>query len=337
MSLEIKNLTVLIDGSTTLDQVSLDVPEGSLFALLGPSGCGKSTLLKTVAGLIPQKTGEIRWDGFPIDHLPPERRGMVMVFQDLRLFPHMTVLDNVAFPLKMAGIDKTTRHQAAEKMLAMVKMQGLENRRPHQLSGGQQQRVVLARALVANPKVLLLDEPFSSLDEPLRVEMRALVKELHHELGITMILVTHDRMEALSMSSRMAVMEPGKILQTGSPQELYHHPSNLAVAKQLLNGSIITGNLLQGVFTGLGFHLSGGPTEINGAVSVLIPDKNIQIGDGRGDFTVLSRNFAGSHDELILSNGYIELRTFVPSSFPLKVGESVELNITIESRYVFQD
>lgn len=337
MSLEIKNLTVLIDGTTTLDQVSLDVPEGSLFALLGPSGCGKSTLLKTIAGLIPQKMGQIRWDGIPIDHLPPERRGMVMVFQDLRLFPHMSVLDNVAFPLKMAGVDKTSRYEAAAQMLVMVKMQGLEHRRPHQLSGGQQQRVVLARALVANPKVLLLDEPFSSLDEPLRVEMRALVKELHQELGITMILVTHDRMEALAMSSRMAVMEPGRILQIGSPQELYQHPTSLDVAKQLLDGNIITGALLNGVFTGQGLRLNGGPTGINGPVSVLIPDKNKHIAAGVGDFTVLSRTFAGSHDELTISNGKIELRTFVPSSFLLKVGESVDLDINIESKYVFRD
>jgi putative spermidine/putrescine transport system ATP-binding protein len=211
MSLSVQNLTVTLGKNPILRGVDLDIPAGSFFSLLGPSGCGKSTLLKTVAGLLPQDGGHILWNGEVIDGLPPEKRGMVMVFQDLRLFPHMTVLDNVAFSLKMQGESKTARVRAAREMLARVRLEGLENRRPHQLSGGQQQRTALARALVAKPRALLLDEPFSSLDAPLRADMRALVKQLRQSLGVTMLLVTHDPEEALAMSDAVAVMAAGRV------------------------------------------------------------------------------------------------------------------------------
>lgn len=335
MSLQIDHLTVSIGGSVTLDDINLKVPAGSLFGLLGPSGCGKSTLLKTIAGLIRQDQGEIRWGEQVIDDLAPEKRGMTMVFQDLRLFPHLSVRDNVAFPLKMAGVSKQKRHQQAADMLAMVKMKGLEDRRAHQLSGGQQQRVVLARALVARPRVLLLDEPFSSLDERLRAEMRTLVRELHQTLGTTMILVTHDRLEAMAMSDAMAVMAPGRILQAGAPQALYDHPDSLAVARQLIPGTVIAGNAVDGRFTGGGLDLSLADRRLTGAVTALLPRESIRIQPGSGSFRIEAIQFAGDHREVILSNGAISLTCSAPPDLEIRVSEPVDVAIRPDAVHFF--
>ncbi|MFZ2256670.1 MAG: ABC transporter ATP-binding protein [Clostridiaceae bacterium] len=335
MSLSIKNLTVSLDRSVILDHISLDVPAGSLFTLLGPSGCGKSTLLKTIAGLIRQDQGEITWKTTPLTSLPPEKRGMIMIFQDLRLFPHLSVLDNVAFSLKMAGLDKTTRYRAATDMLAMVHLQGLESRKPHQLSGGQQQRAVLARALVANPRVLLLDEPFSSLDAPLRSEMRGVVKELHETLGTTMILVTHDREEALAMSDAMAVMAPGQILQTGTPREIYQDPTSLAVAKQIVSGVIIEGVIQDGSFQGGGLRFSAPKAARPGPASALLPPQAVTIDPRRGPFQVTSLDFAGDHYNFKLSNDQIELETVGPTNSSLRVGDFVTVALKSDLIYVF--
>ena len=230
MKLEIKNLSVALQKQPILRGVSITVEEGEFVSLLGPSGCGKSTLLKTVAGILSPESGSIFLGGEEITALPAYRRGTVIVFQDMRLFPHMTAAENVAFPLKMQGVSKAERLRTAEELLEKVQLPGLGRRRMTELSGGQQQRVALARALAARPKLLLLDEPFSALDENLREEMRALVKELHREFGMTTVLVTHDREEALSMSNRVALMSEGEILQYDTPQMVYHRPAVRRVA-----------------------------------------------------------------------------------------------------------
>lgn len=219
MSLTINNLTVHLDKNLILDKVHLDVRDGELVSLLGPSGCGKSTLLKSVAGLLDITEGEIYIDDQRIDGLAPHRRGAVVVFQDLRLFTNMNVVDNVAFSLRMQGMGKEERIEKAEHYLEKVQLAGMEKRKVSQLSGGQQQRVALARALAANPKVLLLDEPFSSLDEDLREDMRQLLTHLHKELGNTIVLVTHDRQEALQLSDRIVVMEKGGISHCATKEQ----------------------------------------------------------------------------------------------------------------------
>lgn len=230
MLLQLCGLTVALQNETILSDLSLSVQKGEFLALLGPSGCGKSTLLKSIAGIVPLQQGQVILDGQDITRTPVHKRGTVILFQEMRLFPNMTVLENVAFPLKMQGIGKTQRLKQAEAFLQQVQMGRYSRRRVYELSGGQQQRVALARALAAQPRVLLLDEPFSALDENLRGEMRALVTQLHRSLGMTTVLVTHDRAEALSMADRVAVMFGGQIAQTGTPQEVYDHPVNRRVA-----------------------------------------------------------------------------------------------------------
>lgn len=249
MKLEIKNLSVDIQGDPILKNLSLTVNEGEFLSLLGPSGCGKSTLLKTIAGILPATKGQLFLGEQELTTLPIHRRGAVIVFQDMRLFPHMSVVDNVAFPLKMQGVSKEERRKIAEELLGKVQMATYGQRRISEISGGQQQRVALARALAARPKLLLLDEPFSALDENLREEMRNLVMDLHREFGMTTILVTHDREEALSMSDRVIVMFDGQIAQCGSPQEVYAHPSCRRVADYFGDCVYLPGLVKDGVFT----------------------------------------------------------------------------------------
>ena len=220
MKLEIEGLCVSLQGSPVLDRLDLGVREGEILALLGPSGCGKSTLLKTIAGLLPTDAGSIRINGEDMSFVPAHRRGAVIVFQELRLFPHRNVADNIAFPLKMQGVDKKNRRLRVEELLEQIQMTGMADRRISQLSGGQQQRVALARALAAGPRLLLLDEPFSSLDEELRGEMRSLVLRLHREHGMTTVLVTHDKEDARALADRVALMSAGRILRVGAPEEL---------------------------------------------------------------------------------------------------------------------
>lgn len=211
MGLMIDKLNVKLQKEEILKQVSLEIHDGEFVSLLGPSGCGKTTLLKSIAGLLEVESGDIRLDGVSLNDVPPEKRETVVVFQDLRLFPHLTVEKNIMFPMELRKVPKEVQKETVKKLLEDVQLPGFEQRKIRQMSGGQQQRVALARALAANPKVLLLDEPFSGLDEELRVEMAALVKKLHDEWKITTILVTHDKREALQLSDRIVMMSNGEI------------------------------------------------------------------------------------------------------------------------------
>jgi spermidine/putrescine transport system ATP-binding protein len=215
---------------TALHGVSLAISDNEFFTLLGPSGCGKTTLLRLIAGFETITSGEIRLFGQDIAALEPNKRPVNTVFQAYALFPHMSVLDNVAFGLKMQGVDPGPRRARAGKMLEMVHLSAFADRLPAQLSGGQQQRVALARALAPSPKVLLLDEPLSALDLKLRQAMRVELKQLQEETGITFIFVTHDQEEALTMSDRIAVMSEGRVQQIGSPRDIYEAPVNRFVA-----------------------------------------------------------------------------------------------------------
>ena len=223
-------ITKRYGGKTVLDNLELEIRGGEFVTFLGPSGCGKSTALSIVAGLIPASEGEIWLDGERADHLPPEKRGFGMVFQNYALFPHMTVYDNVAFGLTLKALSKDEIDRRVQEMLRLVQLLGFEARYPGQLSGGQQQRVAIARALVLRPRLMLFDEPLSNLDAKLRVEMRAEIKQIHADLGLTSIYVTHDQAEALSMSDRIVVLRDGVLMQSGSPQEIHDRPKNVFVA-----------------------------------------------------------------------------------------------------------
>ena len=272
MKLEIRNISVSYDTEVVLKELSLSVLEGEFLSLLGPSGCGKSTLLKTVAGILTPQTGSIHLDGRDITRCPVHKRGTVVVFQDMRLFPHMSVLDNVAFPLKMQGMPRMQRQELAREMLKKVQMDTFCHRLPGELSGGQQQRVALARVLAAKPKLLLLDEPFSALDENLREDMRNLVLQLHQEFAMTTILVTHDRQEALSMSDRVAILEEGRILQLDTPQQVYHSPACRRVAEFFGGCTWLRGTVEAGIFRTA--HLELPVSEPDGEYALLLRPHN---------------------------------------------------------------
>jgi putative spermidine/putrescine transport system ATP-binding protein len=224
-------------------RLDLDIKRGEFLTLLGPSGSGKTTCLMMLAGFETPTHGEITLNGAPINNLPPNRRGIGMVFQNYALFPHMTVAENLAFPLEVRGLDRATVEGKIRSALDMVSLAGFEARKPAQLSGGQQQRVAVARALVFQPELVLMDEPLGALDKQLREQMQYEIKQLHHKLGITVVYVTHDQSEALTMSNRIAVFNDGVIQQLSTPSELYEAPVNTFVARFIGENNTLTGRV----------------------------------------------------------------------------------------------
>jgi spermidine/putrescine transport system ATP-binding protein len=236
---ELVDLVKRFDDVTAVDQVTLHIPSGEFFSLLGPSGCGKTTTLRLIAGFEQPSSGRIMLDDTDMVQTPPNRRNVNTVFQNYALFPFMTVAENVAFGLRYRDVRKDEAAEKVTEALALVQLEGKEQRRPSQLSGGQQQRVALARALVLNPAVLLLDEPLGALDAKLRKALQIELKALQETVGITFVYVTHDQEEALTMSDRIAVMNHGRIQQVGSPREIYESPSNVWVADFLGTSNVL--------------------------------------------------------------------------------------------------
>ena len=229
MSILVSSATRRFGDFTALDDVSVEIPSGSLTALLGPSGSGKSTLLRVIAGLERPDTGSVEIDGRDATDLPPQRRGVGFVFQHYAAFKHMTVRENVAFGLKVARRPKAEIRARVDELLELVQLPGLADRYPAQLSGGQRQRMALARSLATQPSVLLLDEPFGALDARVRQELRAWLRHLHDEVHVTTVFVTHDQEEAMEVADRIVVMNSGRIEQVGGPRDLYEHPANAFV------------------------------------------------------------------------------------------------------------
>ncbi len=232
-SLTIRNLTKTFGEGTVVDDVSIDIADGEFVVLVGPSGCGKSTTLRMIAGLEGIDSGSITIGGRPVNEFHPADRDVAMVFQSYALYPHMSVYDNISYGLRRRHLPKEEIAARVERVVAMLKLDDLLKRRPAQLSGGQRQRVALGRAIVRQPAVFLMDEPLSNLDAKLRVEMRGELSRLHNELGVTTVYVTHDQVEAMTMGSRIVVMNNGRIEQIGEPLDVYHHPASLFVARFL--------------------------------------------------------------------------------------------------------
>ena len=243
-ALRLRQLTKTYGHATAVEDVSLDIAAGEFLTLLGPSGSGKTTLLMMIAGFTHPTAGDVLADGRVITTSPPERRGFGMVFQGYALFPHMTVAQNVAYPLRVRHRPRAEIAERVRAALALVRLKGLDDRKPAQLSGGQQQRVAIARALVFVPGVLLLDEPLGALDRQLRAEVQAELKVLHGELGATFVYVTHDQDEALSMSDRVAIVHRGRIEQAGPPATLYEQPRTRFVAEFLGRSNCLSGSLV---------------------------------------------------------------------------------------------
>jgi len=253
VAVSVRSLYKRFGAFAAVDDVSFEVPTGSTFTLLGPSGCGKTTTLRCIAGLDDPSGGSIEIDGRVVVepsrglNVPPEKRDLGMMFQSYAVWPHMTVFDNVAFGLRLRRVQRKQLRDQVQRTLQVVGLEGLEGRRPSQLSGGQQQRVALARALAYRPTTLLMDEPLSNLDALLRERMRVELRTLQRELGITMIYVTHDQVEALVISDQIAVMDAGKVVQQGTPQEIYMRPATPFVA-----GFVGRNNLLDGKVEAIG-------------------------------------------------------------------------------------
>jgi putative spermidine/putrescine transport system ATP-binding protein len=291
-----------------VDKVNLEIAEGEFFAMLGPSGSGKTTCLRLIAGFEQPTGGAIEIFGENANGVPPWKRSVNTVFQDYALFPHMNILDNVSYGLMVKGIDRSTRHNAAEQALSLVALGGYGGRKTGQLSGGQRQRVALARALVNQPKVLLLDEPLGALDLKLREQMQEELKALQKSLGITFIFVTHDQGEALSMADRVAVFNDGGIVQAGAPQDIYQRPASKFVAD-----FVGSSNVLPPDFTA---------SLINTRAWASLRPEEISAGQGAVDALTVrarltSRSFLGSVVRVALDTGTVKLHANLPAATTL--------------------
>ena len=289
--LALKNLRRVYGDTVAVDGVSLAIERGQFMTLLGPSGSGKTTILKMIAGFETPDAGEITIGARDITSLPTYRRNIGMVFQNYALFPHMTVFENIAYPLKMRRWDKDEIRSAVADVLELVQLTGFEQRYPRQLSGGQQQRVALARAIVFRPQILLMDEPLGALDKQLRKHVQVEIKRIQQSLGITVVYVTHDQEEALFLSDRIAVLRRGRIQQEGSPDELYNAPRNRFVAEFLGESNIFTGRVSQvdghrvAVDLGDGLLVWGSADEVpqvGRAVSVSVRPEKFHLANDNG-------------------------------------------------------
>ena len=241
--ISLKNISKTFGSVRAIKDISIDIKEGELITFIGPSGCGKTTLLRTIAGFYKPTTGHVYLDGEDITNLPPEKRATGMVFQNYALFPHLSVFENVAYGLKLRKVSKSDLQVRVEEALAQVQLEGYGDRKPSELSGGQQQRVAIARCLVLRPKVLLLDEPLSNLDANLRMIMRDEIRRLKEELNLTIIFVTHDQEEALSISDRVMVLKDGSLQQLDRPEEVYQRPANEFIANFVGTANLLAGEV----------------------------------------------------------------------------------------------
>lgn len=275
MYLTLENITKVfpprggVSEVTAVNKVDLDIDKGELVTLLGPSGCGKTTTLRMIAGFEFPTTGTITLDGVQINSLPPHKRDMSMVFQSYAIFPHLNVFENIAYGLNVHKLPKKEINERVNKVLGLVHLEGYGHRAPNQLSGGQQQRVALARALVMEPKVLLMDEPLSNLDAKLREEMRTEIRRIQKELNITSVYVTHDQIEAMTLSDKIVVMNEGIIEQIGTPVEVYRYPTSRFVANFIGRANFVPGRILE---------------QHDGKVTVESLGKNIKLSNIRRDF-----------------------------------------------------
>jgi spermidine/putrescine transport system ATP-binding protein len=322
-----------------LDHVSVDIAAGEFFTLLGPSGCGKTTLLRMIAGFESPTAGRILLNGVDITALPPNKRAVNTVFQSYALFPHLTVAENIGFGLTMQGRPKAEVQATVARMLALVKLDTMAGRKSSQLSGGQQQRVALARALAPAPKVLLLDESLSALDQKLRKEMQTELKRLQRETGITFVFVTHDQEEALTMSDRIAVMNAGKILQIGTPQDIYMRPANRFVAS-----FIGETNFLPGIITPGGVTLGCGETvpvttTAQGKITLAIRPEHVRVAEQGIPASITNLVYFGTdtHAHTTLSDGAQVVARIPSDAPPVTMGQQVHLQFAPGAAQVLGD
>jgi ABC-type Fe3+/spermidine/putrescine transport system ATPase subunit len=323
--------------AASVDHVELSIKAGSLFALLGPSGCGKTTTLKMIAGLLEPTAGDISFDDRVVTRVPSERRSAAMVFQKPLLFPNMTIGENVGFGLRMRKLDPAVVRERVSRMLELVRLPGVHDRRPGELSGGQEQRISLARALVTNPDVLLLDEPLSQLDANLRVEMRDLVRQIQREVGVTTIFVTHDQEEAVMLADRIALMLDGRLLQVDDPANFYQQPISMEVARFFGARNFIPGQVVDGRFESSLATFKASRVLPAGGAMMTIRQETIEVGPGPNAFDarVLRSLYLGTSQRVWAEtvSGEIEFTAAPGDRFP--DGSAVILRFPPEHVWVF--
>ena len=351
MKVTIEHLTKRFDDVVAVGDFNMTFDDGKLIALLGPSGCGKSTMLNMLSGILPVTEGKIYFDEEDVTNMPPQDRGVGLVFQNYALYPHMTVLENIAFPLEIKKVDKEERKAKATEMAKLVHVDQLLDRKPKQLSGGQQQRVAIARALIKEPKLLLLDEPLSNLDARLRLEMREEIRRIQLETiqletGVTTIFVTHDQEEAMSISDKIVLMKDGLLQQEATPQELYDNPTNLFVANFLGNPPInnLKGYIKDGYFV---LEDDSGRIKINNpnvkdeeTIVMGIRAESVQISqDENHDFeAIVQQRYTMGKEELAFLNvGNQTIRVYLSSDYPVKEGEKVYLKLRDKGTFLFDE
>lgn len=324
-SLSLRGITKAFEATPVLRDLSLEISSGEFFFLLGPSGCGKSTLLRIIAGLERPDSGSVAIDGHIVNEIPPQKRGVGMVFQNYALWPHMTVAQNITFGLENQGLPRSERIEKMRTALEQVRMESFADRFPHEISGGQQQRVALARALALEPRIILLDEPLSNLDATLRVEIREELVHLHNRLKTTMVYVTHDQEDALAMGTRIALLREGRIEQVGTPSELYRSPATVFAARFLGDSNLLPCRVID-PSTSPTVLLNDSP-DVRAIAQSALPVSAGQAGflcvrpetlrfqvDSTGlSGTVVRRVFRGSgHDITVKLDGGTLMRGFVP-------------------------
>ena len=329
--IDLKGICKEYDGTQVLKDINLYVRKKEFVTLLGPSGCGKTTTLRIIGGFEYPTSGEVYFEGKEISALPPYKRRVNTVFQKYALFPHLNVRDNIAFGLKLKKVPKKEIDKKVDSMLELVNLKGYGKRHVDQLSGGQQQRIAIARALVNEPEVLLLDEPLGALDLKLRKEMQLELKNMQQQLGITFIYVTHDQEEALTMSDTIVVMRDGKILQIGDPKRIYDEPANAFVADYIGESNILKGTMIKDElvhFAGHDFVCVDSGFGENAPVDVVIRPEDIMIvGEDIGQLTgvVQSVLFKGVHYEMMVSTGETTFKVHSTTMQPQ--GSTVGINI----------
>lgn len=342
----LQGLTKRFSRVTVLDRLTLTIHDGEFFTFVGPSGCGKSTLLHILAGLEATDEGSVLFDDRRIDSLSPTKRDVAMVFQSYALYPHMTVRDNLAFPLRMRKISRERMDRDVMETAELLGLSRLLKRKPGQLSGGQRQRVALGRAIIRRPRVFLMDEPLSNLDAKLRIEMRTELKRLHQKLNITTVYVTHDQAEALSLSDRIAVLHDGGIRQCGTPMELYTRPGDLFVAEFIGSPpvNILTGQVTRFDPAEIMIHETHFSSDLtlsgeSGSVSLAVRPEEVEISDTKTDesISVTARvsESAGPHQWVDVQWGNFSVKGAAPLSLSIEPGQPVFMKFSLRKALLF--
>ncbi len=319
MGIEFRNVTKHFGGASVVDDLSLEIRDGEFVVLLGPSGCGKTTTLRMLAGLETVTSGDIFIEGKRVNDVPTQHRDLAMVFQSYALYPHMTIAENIGYPLRVRKFDKAQRAERVNRVAAMLEIESLLERKPRQLSGGERQRVALARAIVREPRAYLMDEPLSNLDARLRVQMRGELKRLQHQLGTTTIYVTHDQAEAMTLASRVAVMRKGRLQQFDTPMNIYNSPANRFVAEFVGSPSM---NFIEGE-----------------GVTIGIRPEHVQVlsepRDGAIEASVYVTELMGNETFVFLSVGANKLIARAPADFRAEVESKVWLQLANDKAHYF--